>query len=112
MERGECAGSDLPAGRQAPKLTFRRRVVFTERCTKPHQADNCRDVGRGKTILPKQITHNKYTTLIKRLADIIHTARTNAVRQINKAQVLAYYEIGRELVEFEQKGKVALIFNF
>lgn len=62
-------------------------------------------MGRGDKILPKQITQNKYFVLIKRLADIIHSARTTAVRQINKAQVLAYYEIGRELVEFEQKGK-------
>lgn len=45
----------------------------------------------------KQITPNKYTTLINRLADIIHSARATAVRQINKAQVLAYYEIGREI---------------
>jgi predicted nuclease of restriction endonuclease-like (RecB) superfamily len=55
--------------------------------------------------LPKQITPNKYTSLIKRLAEIIHSSRATAVRQINKAQVLAYYEIGREIVEFEQKGK-------
>lgn len=55
--------------------------------------------------MPKEITPNKYTTLIKRLADIIQSARSTAVRQINKAQVLAYYEIGREIVEFEQKGK-------
>jgi len=55
--------------------------------------------------LAKRIMPNKYTTLIKRLADIIHSARATAVRQINKAQVLAYYEIGREIVEFEQKGK-------
>ncbi len=55
--------------------------------------------------MPKQITPNKYTSLIKRLADIIHSARATAVRQINKAQVLAYYEIGREIVEFEQRGK-------
>lgn len=55
--------------------------------------------------MSKQITQNKYTTLFKRLTDIIHSARTTAVRQINKAQVLAYYEIGREIVEFEQKGK-------
>lgn len=53
----------------------------------------------------KQITPNKYTSLIKRLADIINSARTTTVRQINKAQVIAYYEIGREIVEFEQKGK-------
>jgi predicted nuclease of restriction endonuclease-like (RecB) superfamily len=55
--------------------------------------------------LPKQITPNRYTTLFKRLADIINSARVTAVRQINKAQVIVYYEIGREIVEFEQKGK-------
>jgi predicted nuclease of restriction endonuclease-like (RecB) superfamily len=55
--------------------------------------------------LSKQLTPNKYTSLIERLADIIHSARATAVRQINKAQALAYYEIGREIVEFEQKGK-------
>ena len=52
-----------------------------------------------------KMKHSKYITLIKRLAEIIHSARANAVRQINKTQVLAYYEIGREIVEFEQKGK-------
>lgn len=55
--------------------------------------------------MPKQIAPNKYTYLIKRLAEIMHSARATAVRQINKTQVLAYYEIGREIVEFEQKGK-------
>ncbi|MDA8338447.1 MAG: PDDEXK nuclease domain-containing protein [Nitrospiraceae bacterium] len=52
-----------------------------------------------------KMKHSKYTTLFKRLAEIIHSARATAVRQINKTQVLAYYEIGREIVEFEQKGK-------
>ncbi len=52
-----------------------------------------------------KIGFNRYTSLIKRLAEIIHSARATAARQINKAQVLAYYEIGREIVEFEQKGK-------
>lgn len=55
--------------------------------------------------MPKQLIPNKYTSLIKRLADIIHSARATAARQINKTLVLAYYEIGREIVEFEQKGK-------
>ena len=55
--------------------------------------------------MTKQIAPNKYTSLIKRLAEIIHSSRATAVRQINKTQVLAYYEIGREIVEFEQKGK-------
>lgn len=55
--------------------------------------------------MSKQIKPNKYTSLVNRLAEIIHSARATAGRQINKAQVLAYYEIGREIVEFEQMGK-------
>jgi hypothetical protein len=54
---------------------------------------------------------NKYTSLIKRLAEIIHSSRATAVRQINKTQVLAYYEIGREIVEFEQKGKDRAVYG-
>jgi len=40
-----------------------------------------------------------------RSAEILNQARSKVVREINKAQVLAYWEIGREIVEFEQKGK-------
>ncbi|MBM4136108.1 MAG: DUF1016 domain-containing protein [Nitrospira sp.] len=58
-----------------------------------------------------KIGFNKYTSLIKRLAEIIHSSRATAVRQINKAQVLAYYEIGREIVEFEQKGKARAVYG-
>ena len=46
-----------------------------------------------------------YNNLLDRIANILVEARTKAVREINKAQVLAYWEVGREIVEFEQKGK-------
>jgi len=46
-----------------------------------------------------------YSNLLDRIAEILVEARTKVVREINKAQVLAYWEIGREIVEFEQKGK-------
>jgi predicted nuclease of restriction endonuclease-like (RecB) superfamily len=46
-----------------------------------------------------------YNNLLDRIANILVEARTKVVREINKAQVLAYWEIGREIVEFEQKGK-------
>ena len=55
---------------------------------------------KNKTISPRN-----YSSLLDRIADILVEARTKAVREINKAQVLAYWEIGREIVEFEQKGK-------
>ena len=47
----------------------------------------------------------RYDKLIERIAEILNETRTKVIREINKAQVLAYWEIGREIVEFEQKGK-------
>ena len=46
-----------------------------------------------------------YNNLLDRIANILVEARTKVVREINNAQVLAYWEIGREIVDFEQKGK-------
>jgi len=56
--------------------------------------------------MDKKITKSNYNNLIARIAEILNQARTKVVREINKVQVLAYWEIGREIVEFEQKGKV------
>jgi len=53
----------------------------------------------------KEISLGSYGNLLDRIANILVEARTKVVREINKAQVLAYCEIGREIVEFEQKGK-------
>lgn len=53
----------------------------------------------------KKITKRTYNKLIERIAEILNQARTKVVREIDKAQVLAYWEIGKEIVEFEQKGK-------
>lgn len=53
----------------------------------------------------KEMTTKSYNNLIDRIAEILKEARSKVVREINKAQVLAYWEIGREIVEFEQKGK-------
>jgi predicted nuclease of restriction endonuclease-like (RecB) superfamily len=56
---------------------------------------------KNKTISPRN-----YNSLLDRIADILVEARIKVVREINKAQVLAYWEIGREIVEFEQKGQL------
>ena len=47
-----------------------------------------------------------YNNLLDRIPNILVEARTKVVREINKAQVLAYWKIGREIVEFERKGKI------
>lgn len=46
-----------------------------------------------------------YNNLVDRITRILVQARNNVVRQINRTQVLTYWEIGYEIVEFEQKGK-------
>jgi len=56
---------------------------------------------KNKTISPRN-----YSSLLDRIADILVEARIKVVREINKAQVLTYWEIGREIIEFEQKGKI------
>ena len=53
----------------------------------------------------KAMSVSAYPDLVDRIAKILVEARNNVVRQINRTQVLAYREIGREIVEFEQKGK-------
>ena len=42
-----------------------------------------------------------YQGLIDRVAEILKQARAKALREINKAQVLAYWEIGMVIVEFQ-----------
>ena len=54
----------------------------------------------------KELTTRIYNNLLERIAEILNQARTKVIREINKAQVLAYWAIGREIIEFEQKGKI------
>lgn len=53
-----------------------------------------------------EIIPRNYNNLLDKIAGILAESRNKVVREINKTQVLAYWEIGREIVEFEQKGKV------
>ena len=44
------------------------------------------------------------TALVERVMEIIEQAQTRVVRAVNSAMVLAYWHIGREIVEFVQQG--------
>ncbi len=54
----------------------------------------------------KDIISRNYKNLLGRITTILADARTKVIREINKVQVFAYWEIGKEIVEFEQKGKL------
>ncbi|MDI6803242.1 MAG: DUF1016 N-terminal domain-containing protein [Bacteroidota bacterium] len=53
----------------------------------------------------KRIVPTIYDNLFKRIASILSNAKSKVFREINQTQVLAYWEIGKEIVEFEQKGR-------
>jgi predicted nuclease of restriction endonuclease-like (RecB) superfamily len=52
-----------------------------------------------------EIVPRDYGNLLDRVAAIFAQARLRAIRDINLTQVIAYYEIGGEIVEYEQAGK-------
>jgi predicted nuclease of restriction endonuclease-like (RecB) superfamily len=52
-----------------------------------------------------KIAPNKYTELIENIGSAIHKARQNAINAVNKELVIANWEIGRYIVEYEQHGK-------
>jgi hypothetical protein len=43
--------------------------------------------------------------LFERVAAILESARSNIVRSVNSQMIIAYWLIGREIVEDEQKGR-------
>jgi len=53
-----------------------------------------------------ELIQEHYGTLFEKVAGIFTAARAKAVKEINLVQVRAYHEIGREIVEFEQQGKL------
>jgi hypothetical protein len=45
----------------------------------------------------KEIPARNYNNLFEKIAEILTEAGTKVVQEINKAQVLAYWEIGRKI---------------
>ena len=60
----------------------------------------------AKTFACADASAGRYNNLLEKVIEILGQARTKVVREINKVQVLSYWEIGGEIVEFEQKGKL------
>jgi len=51
-----------------------------------------------------QTPSGKYDGLIGGIAQLLETARHNAARTVNALMTATYWEIGRRIVEFEQRG--------
>lgn len=62
--------------------------------------------GKAKDTLPSPVPPaNGIDGLFSRVPAILDRARSNVVRQVNSEMILAYWHIGREIVEEIQKGR-------
>lgn len=52
-----------------------------------------------------ELSQNKYALLLSNIAETLQQARANAIKAINTELIKANWEIGRNIVEFEQQGK-------
>ncbi|MGD2088474.1 MAG: DUF1016 N-terminal domain-containing protein [Candidatus Aminicenantes bacterium] len=59
----------------------------------------------NRTMTEEKLKYPEKDSLYQNIRDIIHEARQNAYRAVNFAMVQAYWNIGRLIVEEEQKGR-------
>ena len=59
---------------------------------------------RRQSSAPVPGTAREVEPLIERVVAILEEARSQVVRTVNSAMVLAYWHIGREVVAFVQRG--------
>ena len=52
-----------------------------------------------------EVQENKYQYLIQQIGDLLQAGRQKAAQSVNTILVHTYWEIGRYIVEFEQKGE-------
>jgi predicted nuclease of restriction endonuclease-like (RecB) superfamily len=67
----------------------------------PGGSEQSKEIDTGQAALPTG-THN---TLFDRVASILDQARANVVRMVNNQMVIAYWLIGREIVQEVQRGE-------
>jgi len=58
----------------------------------------------GKEIEIKRIDHGDYTGLLTGVSELLEQARHAAARSVNQILTATYWEIGRRIVDFEQRG--------
>jgi predicted nuclease of restriction endonuclease-like (RecB) superfamily len=71
-------------------------------CKDVSQAFECKDTPKTEPAMTSLITYQHLQTDI---ADLLRQARTTAVRSVNAVMTASYWEVGRRILEAEQKGK-------
>lgn len=60
---------------------------------------------KSRTLAISQTTSGEYGALIGDIAELLEAARRTAARTVNALMTATYWEIGRRIVEFEQRGE-------
>ncbi len=55
--------------------------------------------------IDKRVEKSQYEILLERIGFILDEGRTKAYSTVNNILIKTYWEIGREIVEYEQQGK-------
>lgn len=59
-----------------------------------------------KTLTPKKQKLAGYNTVLSGVAELLESARRASARATNAVMTATYWEIGRRIVEYEQKGRI------
>jgi len=62
-------------------------------------------MAKGSDKTTSNVVPANYDSLIGTIRSLVETARHSAVRSVNALMTATYWEIGRRIVEFEQRGK-------
>lgn len=57
------------------------------------------------------ITKHSYNKFLADIANIISQARNRIAHEINNTQTVAYWHIGRMIVEYEQQGRMRAVYG-
>jgi hypothetical protein len=52
-----------------------------------------------------KITETRYTTLLDKIGSILEKGRKSAQQAVDNIMVKTYWQVGREIVEYEQEGR-------
>jgi hypothetical protein len=78
---------------------------MTKRPTRKRSTVSARRASAARGRSSALTATSDFTALVKRVVAIIEGARSRVVRTVNSEMVLSYWHIGREIVEYVQRGE-------
>ena len=70
-----------------------------------HQVTGMSVMGKNSDKIASNLVTADYDSLIGTIRSLVETARHSAARSVNALMTATYWEIGRRIVEFEQRGE-------